>query len=696
MNDLSINKKTHTEGGTGFLDLLARYQPASNAHLQNNETLQSLADLLKPENLLFVNDVIAPNGHDLPTANSVAAVLHNADFAPTNAAIYPLDEQQPFTLHAVKDEAFVIGTGKRFLAFDDLEAAVILADCLADNGRQSDFTIIVPFHARQLEGVVKAHAKARHVEVFTLLDTARQYANTLQGENVTVYGATDFLPLLINDLKGDIDALINNEQIHNATISEWGEPEPLDDDPSQPTRYPIEAWQGMLRDAVEAIAYHAQVPHAVAGAAVLGALATIVQRQADAPYHEGGHMPAALFLLTEYPSGEGKTMANDLAYQSIDIYQQKQDENHRIKLAEWKAEKAATKRSELEAFLISNPEPNETTLTVGNATLQGILDNLLINPQKGITWKTADCGQFFGGYSLKSENIKEAIASLSDIWSKGKFDRVLSPRAKHAIEQKRAYGVRFSVDLAGQHDIIKPALDDDLMNNQGFLPRFLFAFPPVIDKVVNTPERMNNTSNHDPRLIKFWDECRYLLDPSPNGKQENDQQPNSQTTDERVKIGFADQAARQALADYKQSAQDRKKTVFSKYTAYASRLAENASRIATLMAFFEGRTSLTVNDIHRASLLTEYSITERLRYDEAPPVGGSNSKKLIDWMVKRCKQQQTDRLSYAEVQSYVSSRALRRKPEFELALAVLVDKQHAKTITQGESRLIQVNPTLLK
>ena len=54
------------------------------------------------------------------------------------------------------------------------------------------------------------------------------------------------------------------------------------------------------------------------------------------------------------------------------------------------------------------------------------------------------------------------------------------------------------------------------MNGQGFLPRFLFTAPDVINRVYNTPERMNNYSDSDPRLLKFWDRCRDLLDPLPN------------------------------------------------------------------------------------------------------------------------------------------------------------------------------------
>lgn len=693
MNDLTVNKNAPTDDGEGFLDLLARYQPASNAHLQNNETLQSLADLLKPENLLFVNDVIAPNGHDLPTANSVAAVLHNADFAPTNAAIYPLDEQQPFTLHAVKDEAFVIGTGKRFLAFDDLEAAVILADCLADNGRQSDFTIIVPFHARQFESVVKAHAKARHVEVFTLLDTARQYANTLKGENVTIYGASDFLPLLIRDLEGDIDALISDEQIHNTTISEWGEPEPLDDDPSQPTRYPIEAWQGVLRDAVEAIAYHAQVPHAMAGQCVLGALSTIGQRFVNAPI-DHAHKPAALFLITEGESGSGKTFASSLSHHSIKQWDKAAYLSFIELLNEWQADLDALKGKERKEYLKDNPRPKNKAMLLQDSTIEAALDRFILNEMPNLSWTTDEAAQFFSGYSMKAETKGNALGSLTKLWSDGEAQRSRSQRGANPQYKTNAYDVRLTLDLQGQRVILEPALTDPLLLGQGFLARALLACPDSLQgkRVWNTPERMNQSPDDDPRLQAYWARCDILLDPPPSNI-------NTDITGKEMRhnMPFANQQARQALADFQQRIENRqaKGGIYEYFKAFAGRMAENASRIATLMAFFDCQTSLSVAYLQRAFLLVEYSIAERLRYVDIGTGEKPDIKRMIEWLIAWCKKNNASSINRTHVFQYAPN-GLRGKKIVEPLLEQLESTGHVRQETIKRRNLVHINPYLLK
>lgn len=478
---------------------------------------------------------------------------------------------------------------------------------------------------------------------------------------------------------------------------EWGKPEPLSDDNTPATPYPIHAFTGVLRGAVEAIAYHAQVPHAIAGYVLLGALSTMIQGRVNAPYVDGvKFMPVSLFLLSQYPSGEGKTLANGIAYQSIANWQYQLDELYKQNIREWKAQKASTKRAELEKFLIDNPEPTQKTLFMRSGTLQGILDNMLMNNQKDITWVTADCGQFFGGHSMKSENMMFLISCLSDIWSTGEFDRILSPRAKNAIDEIRAYGVRFTVDLAGQYEVINPAITDPLMNNQGFLPRFLFTAPDVVDRVYNTPERMNNYSDHDPRLVAYWQRCNELLDPLPNP----DYAENLAhlISHERLNITFENQHARQALADYQQSAQDRKAKGrdLEQYPAYANRLAENASRIASLMAFFEGRTALTVNDIERASLLTEYSIKERMRYDTTPQAGKNDRQKMMDWLLKQCKSMGENKILYSDTQSRINPKHLRKKADFELLVTVLTDKHYLRVFYEENTRYIELNPVLLK
>ncbi|WP_029103795.1 hypothetical protein [Moraxella caprae] len=63
---------------------------------------------------------------------------------------------------------------------------------------------------------------------------------------------------------------------------------------------------------VNDIAYYTQVPTAVAGECVLGVMSAIGQRLVNAPFLNS-HIPASLFLITELPSGQGKTFANNLA-----------------------------------------------------------------------------------------------------------------------------------------------------------------------------------------------------------------------------------------------------------------------------------------------------------------------------------------------------------------------------------------------
>ena len=81
--------------------------------------------------------------------------------------------------------------------------------------------------------------------------------------------------------------------------------------------------QDLLRRVIEAVAYYAQVPLAMAGQCVLGSLAHMGQRFIDAPFGHS-HMPASLILITEGESGSGKTQAMGLTHFKIKEYERQQ------------------------------------------------------------------------------------------------------------------------------------------------------------------------------------------------------------------------------------------------------------------------------------------------------------------------------------------------------------------------------------
>ena len=211
----------------------------------------------------------------------------------------------------------------------------------------------------------------------------------------------------------------------------------------------------------------------------------------------------------------------------------------------------------------------------------------------------------------------------------------------------------------------------------------------------NTTERMNDNSEQDPRLVAYWQACSILLDPVPSSiKYDSDNNPI------KINIGFADHQARQALADYQQYCENAIAIGgrLEKYPAYAGRQAENASRIAALMAYFDGRTLLTVDDIKRASLLTEYSITERMRYD-GQGIGGdsaeSDSQKLMNWLIKKAKEKNTTSFNRTYIANNCPNPMRKSSRILQQELDHLESAGYIRQETDGRKKVVLINPYLL-
>lgn len=693
MNNSALSKNTNK----AFLEFIKGQPTASYETYQHNPALVNLAHCIGKDKLLFIDSNYTVDHTDQPTANSIGVILFDEHYQPSNLAIFPLNNTEPFPLHSLKNDCFILGNGGQVVAVASLDTAIELYPYLTING---EYSIIAPLKDWQFERMVKAHASHSQVTLFTDYPTGKQLETTFKGHNVRLVATVDTITDLV--ISYSLDEIINDPNKEPALQTkvkelngiEWGEPEPLEDTNTPATRYPIEAWQGVLRQAVEAIAYHAQVSTAMAGQCVLGALATMLQQYINASFSDGEAIPVSLFLLTRGASSDGKNRTVRLSHRVIKAYQRELDEKYREDLEIWQADKRATPRKELDNFLITNPQPIQKTLFVTRGTLQGIINEMLNNQQKSIAWVTSDAGQFFGGYSMDDKNGSKTISDLSDVWSEGNFDDI----TKGNLGNKRAYDLRFTLDLQGQDEIIRKPLADPIMNGQGFLPRFLFAFPDSMrgKRVYNTPDRMNNISEHDPRLQAYWQTCRLLLDPLPSTKQ-TDEKGNPV----KINMTFADQQARQALADYQQYCENRtaKGDKLEKYPAYAGRQAENASRIASLMAYFEGRTALTVDDIKRASLLTEYSIAERLRYDGESISGDSaenDSQKLVNWLADKAKQKQVNKLNWSYIYHGCPKPMNKNSKFIKAVIEILESANYVRMEKEGRAIFIYLNPILLR
>lgn len=698
---LQTNTHEKARALSAGLDMIGRFNAATRQGLADDNILLNLYNLCEQlgiqDRLLHLDsDITITTGFDTGkrelTENTIGLVLNNNQDQPvTLASVTPNSNQKPIIIDRMQPSAFIIGTldsSKEIIAIDNLNDAVTLAYYLmADN-----VTLLASLDSLLFNGMVKHFAEAYPVTIFTTIDKKDKVCKPLAGANVkAVITIFDVLLQLDNhstyaNILADDDTTILDLQ---AEI--WGTPEPLANDPSKPTPYPINAFTGLLRQVIEAVAYYAQVPTAMAGQCVLGALAHMGQRFIDAPFGHS-HMPASLILITEGESGSGKTQAMGLTHFKIKEYERQQYGNYLDDLAAWDSEKAGLKGKELAQFLEDNPKPQNPKTLFDDATIEPILDRFISGEMSNASWTTDEAGQFFNGHTMTGDTAGSALSAITKLYSDGEVSRLRSQKSAYATPQTDAHNVRMTLLLQGQRVVLEQALTDPLMNGQGFLARALIACPEDLrgHRIWDDEKRRNDSPYDNPDLIAYWSRCQSLLDPLPAHL------PNDSTgTPQRIKMQWAE-GAEQTFYKHMQAIENRQAQgqALEYLKAYASRMAENASRIASLMAFFEGRKEITTDDIARAFMLVEYSTSERLRYLDATPQGEQNdSEKLSGWLVDKARGKKPPTLNKSFV-SQNAPNALRGK-KLNSLLDDLESMGHIRLESDGRRRLVCINPKLI-
>ena len=684
------------------LDMISRFDAATRRGLADDNTLLNLYNLCEQlgiqDKLLHLDsDITITTGFDTglraPTTDTIGLVLSDHQDQPvTLASVTPNSSTKPLIIDRMQPSALIIGTlchDRELIAIDNLDDAVMLAQCLIND----NVTILVSLDSLLFNGMVKHFAEDYPVTIFTTLDVKDKACKPFVGSNVkAVITVFDVLLQLDNhstyaDILADDDTTILDLQ---AEI--WGEPEPLANDPSKPTPYPINAFTGLLRQVIEAVAYYAQVPLAMAGQCVLGALAHMGQRFIDAPMGHS-HMPTSLILITEGESGSGKTQAMGLTHFKIKEYERQQYSNYLDDIAAWDSEKAGLKGKELATFLDDNPKPQNPKNLFDDATIEPILDRFISGEMNNASWTTDEAGQFFNGHTMTGDTAGSALSAITKLYSDGEVSRLRSQKSAYATPQTDAHNVRMTLLLQGQRVVLEQALTDPLMNGQGFLARALIACPEDLrgQRTWDDEQRRNDSPYDNPYLIEYWSHCYSLLDPLP-ANLPNDTQGEPQ----RIKMQWA-KGAEQAFYEHMQAIENRQAQgqALEYLKAYASRMAENASRIASLMAFFEGRKIITIDDITRAFMLVEYSTAERLRYLDATPTGEQNdSEKLSSWLVDKARGKNPPMLNRTDAYNGAPKPMRKNNKVLQNELDNLESMGHIRQLQDGKKKVIYINPKL--
>lgn len=697
MTDVKDNK---THGKVGLTGILGDYPPATVETLAGDDLLKKLHDILEPESLLYINTRIAPNqgdyaGEKLDTENSIGLVLRDKDYEPASLiCITPNSNNKPIVTDTSKSCAFIIGSlnsDHELVAVNNLHDAIELAYYFMSD----KITIIVSPNDWLFTNTVKHFAQDTKVTIFTTLEEKNKLSKQLAGINVKlVVPALSMLSHVEQNISYTEVLFYDDTQIIDLQSSDWADPEMLSTDPSKPTRYPIEAFTGLLKKVVEAIAYYSQVPNAMAGQCVLGALAHIGQRFIDAPMGHG-HQPASLMVIIEGESGSGKSTCMGLTHFKIREHERQQYEAYAKDIDNWNEEKIATPPKEMQAFLENNPKPQNPVTVFKDATIEPILDKFVNGDIHNASWTTDEAGQFFSGYTMKGDTAGNALSALTTLHSDGEISRLRSQKNAYAMAKTNAYSVRLTLVLMGQRVVLEEALTDPLMNEQGFLARALIACPEDLrgKRTLDDMQRIKDKPHDNPDLIEYWSRCQNMLIPflgniprELNGKESP-----------RIKIQWTDKQAEQVFYQHMQGIENRqaKGKEFEYLKGYASRMAENASRIASLMTYFEGRNTITTDDITRAFMLVEYSTAERLRYVDATPQGAqNNSEKLSSWLVDKARSKTPHKLNRTYISNNAPSPMRSNTKILQAELYKLESAGHIKQEMEGSKNVVYINPKL--
>lgn len=408
---------------------------------------------------------------------------------------------------------------------------------------------------------------------------------------------------------------------------QYPEPLPLMSETEQAAPYPRHALPDIMREAAEAIAYHVQAPIAIAGQCVIGAAAYLAQPRVNAPHliNPDG-MPCSVFMLTLGISSVRKTEVRKLAFRTIDEAEKNARTQHSLESAKIECAASQLTGKKREEYLAANPLPKNPRTQYSDATFEPLAGDM-IRGQSVACWDTDEGGQLFGGASLKADTRAATLGGLIRAFDSGHFERC---RSRSNLEGSGvAYNRRLIIHVLAQPIAVLEALQDPLLRDQGFLPRFLFADAPSLAGTrLLTAERLSQSAYQDPRLIRYWDRCREIqakpacIDPDTGEVKP----PVLALTDDALSAWVRHynetETAQSVLGE------------FSGIQSFAGRAGEIARRVAAVFAYFLGREEIDQDTMDQACELARYSVSEWSRYIEGERVNPEIGKAvaLMNWL----------------------------------------------------------------
>lgn len=397
--------------------------------------------------------------------------------------------------------------------------------------------------------------------------------------------------------------------------------------------YPAEAL-GPLESVARAIAQGGQLDVAMAGQTVLATAALLAQGIRNVRTL-AGIKPLSLYLLTIAESGDGKSTAEAVALRSVSDLERGE---HGLFIADLAR---CDKKDD-------RPPPRSPYRVMKDATAQGIW-RAFKDGQPAQGSFTAEGAAMLCGWGMSAEHRAHTAGALNDLWDGGAVSL-----SRGTDGRTQLYGRRLAVHWLLQPAPARGALHDPLLENIGFWPRFLIAWPAPLAPRKAKQWRPEN----DPAIGAFWDRCGELFqEPLPDG-----------CTD--LAVIEADQEALALACRSFEALEQAARTTGGKLAdvrPFAVRATEQAFRVAGVLAAFDGRETIDAGTMRGAVRLVMYSLEtwQGVFGHREEAEAAEWARTLHAWMLK-----QGGRISEQAV-LHTGPKSLRSRQRRDTALALL-------------------------
>ncbi|MDD2223782.1 MAG: DUF3987 domain-containing protein [Pseudomonas sp.] len=477
------------------------------------------------------------------------------------------------------------------------------------------------------------------------------------------------------------------QQLKAAIIDQAPHPLPLMPDIGKPHPYPVDALPAIIRDAVYAIAETAKAPTALAGQCVIGAAVYLALTRADAENATGGQMPISTAMLSLADSGDRKSTCHKLAFLPIGSQQQDLAREQARQLKAYNDGMKGLKGKALKEYQDSNDIPPDTTTIYSDVTFERIAGDL-ISGKSVVFWDTDEGGQMLGGSSLKADTKVATIGGMTKLLDDGSVARM---RSRSNVEASGSvFNRRFTIHLMAQDIAVQEALRDPLLRGQGFLPRFLLTAPASLKGTRTlTPDeyaKQRERTNSDRRLKRYWARISELMD-----TQEYIDPDTSEVTPPVMALTQGAHNLWLELYNETEIESDRFGEL-GQISAFASRVGDQARKIATALAVFEKLDHVDADCMRSAIALVKHSVSEWLRHTAGATVDKDlqDAATVMDWLaaperVHRWAEFNRDQFGKSGFKPF------RTAAKRDAVLATLVQNHHLLT-TDGRTFII--NPRI--